>query len=375
MTGINAVYKNNRLPIAIITFQQAINYGAILQMYALQKAICSINYENEVLNYDSPAISKQYKTFIPDCLFNIKATINTILHLYIRWKRNKKFKSFIKSNIQISHLIQKEYLSEQEEKYSIFITGSDQVWNYNITNFDGSYFLDFVKNDKKKCSYAASFGIATIPNDKKAIYNNYLKKFNVISVREETGAAMVHDLTGRHALVDLDPVFLLKSTEWDVLCRDTVPDKYILVYTVGTPINVYQYTKNLARKTGLKIINIRYSLSLRNKTDDIGTCLYTVGPDEFINYIRNAEIVVTNSFHATAFSIIFNKDFFCEIPDNLGSRITDLLADLKINGRDFYNVNLLPIRKINWEPINDRLTLRRKLSMSHLQEILASGNE
>lgn len=298
-----------------------------------------------------------------------------LLHSYIGWFRQYKFKKFIEQNIKWSPLLEKRVLPEIENEYSLFITGSDQVWNYKLTQSDGAFFLDFVKAGNKKFSYAASFGIDEIPEDKNDMYRKYLKDFNLISVREVTGAKLVEKLTGAAVFVDLDPVFLLSITEWQELCSGFVAGKYILVYTVGSPVHSYQYAQNLSRKTGLKIINVKYRMSLRNQMENIGRCLYTVGPAEFVNLIGNAEYVVTNSFHATAFSIIFNKKFYVEVPAGLGSRITDLLSDLELGDRAFMKPALTEDNPIEWATINARLHQRREESLQHLHQIVEAADE
>ena len=368
--------NTNIKKIATITFHQAVNYGAVLQAYALQKTICELNYPNEILNYDCSKIRLGYEPFLIKKILHIKSAIHMILNFYIRWQKKRKFEKFISNNLEISALIGKTELPLQEEKYSLFIAGSDQVWNYNITNSDGSYFLDFINDNRKKCSYAASFGISILPKDKMEMYSNYLKNFNAISVREKSGANLVNNIVGRTAVVDLDPVFLLSAREWEKLCckQEKISCKYILVYTVGAPDKVYQNAKNLRDKTGFKIINIKYNLSLRNKAGKIGDCLYTVGPEEFVNFLKNAEIIVTNSFHAVAFSIIFNKEFFVEINDNLSTRITDLLTSLNIDGRYFDDTISKKSNKIVWQPINDILESKKKSSIIHLKKILELSN-
>lgn len=351
--------------IATITFHKAMNYGATLQAVALQKTIQSFGHESEIINYDNKLISESYKPIRYD---SIRDFVKSFINFPLRLRKNKKFTKFLTHEVKIGRNISQIDLALLENQYDIFLTGSDQVWNYKLTDSDAAYFLGFVNSSTKKRSYAASFGIAKIPDDKKSFYRKYLSQMEYISVREKTGAKIIKELTGKEANVDLDPVFLLDVDEWKKMMVVPESEVYIFVYM---PVDIaIKYTRNLAKKTGLKIIYVSYSKSIFHPEKNLGDCRIDVSPEEFLTLIYNAKYVVTSSFHATAFSIIFNKNFYVSVPQSVGSRITNLLEETGIVNHCFNSEKLLEIDEIHWEDVNKIISKRRVESMRNLQHSL-----
>ena len=161
--------------VATVTFHMAWNYGAILQAYALQQALLGLEYDSEVWNYDCKKISDCYS--ILDTT-GLKAFIKSILMYRSKKKKKKNFKRFVAENIRLTEKITKNNRSEIAKQYNAFIVGSDQVWNYKITGGDGAYFLDFVPERRKRLSYAASFGIKEIPEERKSFPMDLQSKCN-----------------------------------------------------------------------------------------------------------------------------------------------------------------------------------------------------
>lgn len=359
---------------ATITFHKAINYGAILQTYALQHSILKLGIDNDVIDYDCKLISDEYK------LINIKSIklfVKSLISFRLYYYKKNKFKSFIKKYIILTNPVTKDVLKSKEfnNKYDFFITGSDQVWNYEITNLDEAYFLNFVKDEKKIKSYAASFGISYIPINLSLKYKEYLKRFSSILVREKTGAELIEKLIEKKVNVVLDPVLLLNKNEWDKIASktkfDDIKNKYILVY-ITTP-----YIKLFAEK-----LSIKYKIPIFNITDlilkkknKIGNTECKLGPEEFINAIKNARFVVTASFHAVVFSIIYNKEFFINNVDktkeNRSSRQKDLLDLLGIKDREIFNHDDdTDFSSIDWNDVNKKLEIERNKSLNELKKIL-----
>lgn len=359
---------------ATITFHKAINYGAILQTYALQQTIIKLGFKNDIINYDCKFISKNYKLIN---LTSIKGFLKSLLGIRNYYCKKKKFNEFIKKYIVLTNPVDKKILNSNlfNNKYDFFITGSDQVWNYKITNLDGIYFLDFVKEKHKINSYAASFGINDIPKELKEIYKKYLKRFSTILIREKTGINIVEELIDKKARMVLDPVFLLNEKDWLNIVYETKFDKiknnYILVYMMTPKIN--KFAKILSEKYSLQIFNIDDFILM--KKNRIGQTESKLGPEEFISAIKNARFVITSSFHAVVFSIIYNKDFFInnidKIKQNRASRQRDLLELLEIEDRDIFNhdddTDFVPI---DWEKVNKKLEKEREKSLNELKKML-----
>lgn len=357
---------------ATITFHKAISYGAVLQSYALQQAILKLGIENEIINYDCKEINKCYNLIRLD---SIKFFIKSIVILPFFYFKKKNFEMFIKKYIKMTSNLSNHNLYSRmvNNRYDMFITGSDQVWNYELTGLDKAYFLDFVENDKKKKCYAASFGIEKIPEFYKDKYRKLLKCFSTILIREKTGAKIIKELINKDAITVLDPVFLLNNKEWEAIIEkdkfDNIKNKYILVY-MPTP-DMKKFTKILSKKYNLPIYNITDPMLKIN--NNFGKIEATLGPSEFVNAIKNAKFVVTSSFHATVFSIIFNKEFFININSegkSRGSRLTDLLCLLEIDDREIANYNIDSFKPLNWEKINRKLEIEKQRSIQELKQML-----
>lgn len=356
---------------ATITFHRTLNYGAILQAYALQVIINKMGLKNEIIDYECDKIRKNY------CLIkknSVKLFIKSILVFKNMYLRKKKFEKFAKEKLNITEKIKKEtlYTESFNNQYDLFITGSDQVWNYEIIGSDNSYLLDFVKNNKKKRSYAASFGVSSIPLELIDRYKKYIEDFSEILVREKTGKDIIKMITKRPSVnIVLDPVFLLEKKEWEkVLLNskfDDIANKYILMYMPTE--NLIKFANYLADKYKLEIYNIADADFTNGHLEN------ALGPEEFISAIKNAKFIVTGSFHAVAFSIIYNKEFFInnvdEIKENRSSRQKDLLNLLEVADREIFNHNDdKEFIAIDWNNVNEKLEIERNKSLNELKKML-----
>lgn len=357
---------------ATITFHKAINYGAVLQAYALQQNILKLNIENEIINYSCKDIEKVYRLIRLDSL---RGFIKSIVSIKSFYYKKKKFNNFIKEYIYITPKVNKNLLCSKtfNKQYDAFITGSDQVWNYEITNFDKTYMLDFVEDDKKKKSYAASFGIEKIPSIYELEYKSYLGKFSTILLREQTGARMVENLLNKKVETVLDPVFLLSKEEWNKIIKpnkfDEIQGNYILVYMPTVEMKIF--AEDLSKKYNLPIYNITEPII--RKKNSFGKIESSLGPDEFISAIKNAKYIVTASFHATVFSIIYNKEFFINIDSkgkSRGSRLIDLLNLLEIKNREISKQKIEKFALLDWKNINEKLKIEKEKSFQKLKQML-----
>lgn len=346
------------MKIATLTFHRALNYGAVLQTYALQKALIDLGYDTEVLDYRSDFIERHYEPDKISNYFTIKKMAILILLNGCSKVKRSQFDSFVNNNIKISDTIYSDKnIMDSEMVYDLFFVGSDQVWNYKTTGFDKRYYLDFVKNNNKKMSYAASIGLNQIPIEYEKEYKRLLKSFSKISVREQEGNNLLCKLLSRDDVETvLDPTMLLNESEWSSLCIPCeVPERYILVYLLSENRKIVKFAKKLAKTKGYEIIYINNQLLKRkgliNKRN--------VTPENWLYLFKNAEYIVTNSFHGTVFSIIFKKIFWCDyLPTsaNVNSRITTLLGNLGLRDRiisegcTVYNTMIdykLPYKKLN----------------------------
>lgn len=293
--------------VAIVTIVSR-NFGNRLQNYALQSVL--MRYCDDVLTFrrDFPP-PKGFKTWV-----------KSIAQAFLKTK-GQKFKEFDK-NIHFSDTVitRNDYPSGIESQYDFFVVGSDQVWNPYYDFAAGECdFLTFARNNQK-ISYAASFGVGTLPEERKKEFAEKLEQFKAVSVREKQGAKIVRDLTGKSAVVALDPTLLLDKNDWQKVEKKSCCQpkrKYVFVYCLG------EKTIRLQKKIE--------QLSKIYEIFDVGTVQKNgkelpVGPSEFVSLLKNAEVVLTDSFHATVFSIIYHKRFvtFNRAGLNMNSRIESL---------------------------------------------------
>lgn len=278
-----------------ITYSFAQNCGAMLQAYALKEFLAQSGYDAQVINY-----RKFDKTlfYIPDTIKGIIRTmpyiIANVFKLFGHIRRILKYRFFRNRYLNLTSLCADEAdLKKLNLQGNTFITGSDQVWNVG-NGVSKAFYLQFVQKGKNTISYAASFGVRDIPERYRQESIDGLNNIRHLSVREQTGQEIVRNLTGKEAELVADPVFLLDKSVWDNLAGKRIKRKpYIFVYYGGDA--ALSVAKKIQEQTGLCIVH------------DV----IDMGPVEFINYIKYAEYVVCNSFHALAFSIIFGKKFYC----------------------------------------------------------------
>lgn len=297
------------MKIGIITYHFAINYGAVLQCYALSKFLESKGYEIEVINYVNSKQKRNNDVIKHDD--GIKSLIANCLLLPFRGKiKNKKYKfeTFV-NKIKLSKEIQnidelKEYINSNN--FNVIISGSDQVFNPKIDDFDLAFLLPFDINCKK-VSYAASTGNANTADINKL--KKYLDKFDRLSIREVNDLEKFRNID-RNINVVCDPTLLLSKNDWKMLSSAEGDSNYLLCYFLHKDLfkKEFMVAKKIAKEKHLKIkiINSRYSKnSLRKGT------IFDCGPEEFIDLFANADYICTDSFHGTVFSLIFEKKFLC----------------------------------------------------------------
>jgi len=354
--------------IATITFHNAINIGAVLQTYALQKTIRSMGHETEVIDYRNSHLQAAYSPFY----LKHKTPIwiaKTVLVAPIRFIRNQRFVKFNRKFVKVSErIITDADFAKVNDTYDAFFVGSDQVWNpYLAGKVDGKYFLDFVTDSRKKKSYAASFGLAELPKEFEAEYKKYLSDFSDVSVREQSAVQIVRKLNASLNPVHvLDPVFLLNATEWNEMAIS--PSKklgqYLLIFCVSDLTDdIVEYSTKFAKKNGLEPIY----LARRPQRITGVKVVINFAPQEFLGYIQNAQHIVTDSFHAMSFSIMFNKEFSLKVTKQKGlknNRPLELLERLDIHNRTLDD----NIDAIDWKSVGEKLDIEKKKSFNFLKD-------
>lgn len=336
--------------IGILTFHYAINYGAVLQAFALSQTCEKLGYEVEIINYCTQSHERANRIINDSKRGLFKTLIYSLLvmpHLGQLKRKKNRFRLFLKEKLHISYRFfsSKELMGNLPPK-DAYITGSDQV--FNPVSFENirAYYLDFEKqNGSKKIAYAPSFGISSFDEALTDKIGHLLKDFDSLSCREDDGANYIESVTGRVTPTVLDPVLLLNEEEWKALslsikkpCK--TKGKYIFVYDLNGRDNLIALAQKLQHKVRLPIVCLttkKYCVG-RYNVDEV---IMDAGPKEFVSLVSNAAYVLTDSFHGTAFSLIFKKQFLAynALP-KASQRIRSLLSALGLNERLVENVSV-----------------------------------
>ena len=336
--------------IGLISLPKYYNYGTQLQLFALQKSIELFGYECEVIQYikDFTLTPLPRKKRILNVIFTPhRLFIGILRRIYNKYFHKKRLcgieyskeyeRKYIKLGTQVYTCFE-DFLTRPPE-YDAFVVGSDQVWHPIAHLGEDVYFLSFT-NYQKKIAYSPSIGVSEIPPQSIEWLRNGIKGMKFLSVRENTGAKLIKDLTDRDATVVVDPTLLLPQEYWIKLKKPiSTPKDYILLYALCGDRYIRNFCKILSKKLKCLIIVLpkhpRDVLWFSNNV----TREFDVGPGEFISLISNAKFVITDSFHGTIFSLIFKKQFFSfkryddPFQSATFSRIDDILGMIGLQDR------------------------------------------
>jgi hypothetical protein len=317
--------------IALVTCYFQHNYGSQLQALATQMICDKLGWPNETICIDGlkPEINKaKYKYFISRCLdiHTIKDKMATVRKIFAKKTnseyaknlqlRDDMFNQFANERFKLTQKYNsKQELGNHATDYSAFIVGSDQLWL--PSNISANYYtLNFVPNGigVRKVAYATSFGVSQLPKKQARMAQEFLPRLDSIMVREVSGQKLVKKLINKDVPIVCDPTLLFSAEEWDKVLPQMrrIKEPYILCYLLGNNPNQRVWAKDLAKKTGYKIVQLP-NLDEYIKSDEgfADYPLYDVNPLDFVALIRDAQFILTDSFHCTVFSTLYKKDFFC----------------------------------------------------------------
>lgn len=365
---------NEERKIGVLTWHYYLNYGSMLQTYALVRTLRSLGFNARVLNYHNPKFGKVSKV-----KNLIKKTIGLIPRKFLISSLNKiyfpkdRFRKFFK---ETSLVYSAEELKTQAAKFDTIICGSDQIWAPNV--FNPIYFLNFVSDKQKKISYAASIGLNNVPDNLTKEYSKLLKRFDYISVRESKGKEIIKEISGRNAEVVLDPTLLVESKCWSTLAiKPKIQNPYIFCYFLKKDHKYRDAVYQFAKTKGYNVIGLSASI---NDTDWMEVLDdKTIGPREFLGLIKNAEVVCTDSYHGTIFSLLFHRpfitlerfsknDYICQnsrldqlidyfsIRDSIVKCTSDTVLELSIPDWNKFETTLANLRKSSIEFIEKSLS-------------------
>ena len=367
------------MKVDIITRQAVPNYGSLLQTYATQKIIEKFGYDAEVIDYirEDEKYENLYKSMIKGKKWEKNFFLKFIYYIIQMPNYSKMYRKFEEYRKGFLNLTPINYNSLREliakpPIADVFISGSDQIWgNIGTDDFDPTYFLEFVNNNK--CiAYSSSFGKNELSDNLNKNLHKLLKKYNYIYVREKSAKQILLNKGFKNVEQVLDPTLLLTKDEWKSLAersKTVVKKKYVLVYQLHTNKDFNKYAKKFARKAKMKLVRISPSLYHIVRG---GKFIWLPNQYEFLNLIMNAEYVLTDSFHATVFSIIFNKRFVEILPKETSTRIISILELVNLDNRilkdysDFSFIN----KDINFAYCNKKIAEEKEKSISLLKQAI-----
>lgn len=355
--------KEKDIKVGTITFHNAINYGALLQTYALQKSIINMGYEAEVIDYSNSNIDKQRKKPCWKEYRNPLNYHNDRLIYKVESVKEKKLHDFLNTRIIRTEKATRENITDITSKLDVVFTGSDQVWNDSITNFDDTYYLDFIPAEKR-CSYAASIGKEIIPTENILRMQRLLSNYHAISVREETAKEALKTQLGISAIRVLDPTLLIAKKEYEEIAKKYTKRGYVLLYMLLYSESLVQSAKKMAKEKGVPVLCINSS---GKRIKGVVDCS-DAGIEEWLGLFLNAEFIFTNSFHGTAFAINFNKQFNVELPPariQASSRVKDILKMFDLE-KQVIEKGEIKSNIIKYELVNEKLNSEREKSREFL---------
>lgn len=333
------------MKIGILTYHNAINYGAVLQTYALRQYLEKITCgEVSVIDYRSPGVEKQYRLPRPGDCGSVKSFVHSAVTVFLLREKKNAFRKF--SDSCLNKTAEISALSEEGLRdIDVLVVGSDQVWNPSCTRGDASFLAAGLNSKIARISYAASMGncgkIAEFQKCYGIDYLRELKKFRAISCREEDAASYLTEKLAVPCETVIDPVLLQEKFAWDCLLEEAddavkqYTEPYIFVYNLGNYPLLYALTAQIRKKTGYRVIAVsrNFKGELLFRSCDRKS---NVGPREFLYLLSHAALVLSDSFHATAFSVLFERPFYTvgdHRADNTNSRLKNILGHYGLESR------------------------------------------
>lgn len=359
------------MKVKTITCHEVYNHGASLQEYALLQFLNSHDHEAESVDYKPYYLSGHFDlNVVSNPIFDkpLLKQLYLLLKLPGRLsdlKRKKAFDLFSKKYIPTGKL---RYETNEDLKTNLpeadaFICGSDQIWNSFFQNGkDPAFYLNFVPQDKLKISYAASFATDTISEDVKPLVKQNVAKLNAVGVRESSGVNILNELGIHNAVQVLDPVFLLEAEHWKNTFVRKIEGKYLFIYDFDSNPLIKKIALHLKKEEGYKIVTVNKNMDYADKN------YFLEGPEQFLSLVYYSSFNITNSFHALAFSLIFNKQFVViNRTDKINTRMRDLLDMLGLEKHLVSNYEKFLERKdINYDDVNKKVEDKKEFSKNFL---------
>lgn len=372
--------------IGLLTPYNVQNYGTKLQAYAVQEIMADFD-EVEIINFRPNFIERVRRKIEKKLQGNryVDSKSNGVVGTISEDKlveRNKAISSFDTKLKIIPQIYGFKHLKEKASTYNAVVCGSDQIWN-PVNLSEHVFMMEFVPKAVRRVAFAPSFGIPKIPDQLKKEYRKRLRNIEYMSVREKSGCNIVQDLGFNNVFWSLDPTLILDEKKWTELADENkinISEPYIFCYFLGSHDLGRNMAKKIREETGMKIVNLPHFKGFIKADEDFADFnLYNVAPQDFIGLIKGASYVCTDSFHGTAFSIIFEKQFLCcerhQATDQASTNdriysILQLISQTERMIKDDNHVDKALKKEIDYIPVKIRLNENRKKSREFLENAL-----
>lgn len=363
------------MKIGIVTYHRALNYGAVLQCMSLYSALKRLGHDVEVVDYRPEAIEAYRMYFRWKDFKKCRGIIAKLRYLFScmtlivsRFKTVSKFNRFLKDNIKLSSVV--SFVNDAPKYYDVVFFGSDQIWNPAINEgIDQIYLGQMPKDHAKFYTYAVSMGRLDLFKGKvEEEYRKYISSFDRLSVRETSLQAFLKEKLGRDSTVVCDPSLLITKEECEAMAVKPKDEGYVLLFILDGNPDALGFANRIANQLGKKVIRIgavqnpfhRYHCEVCAE----------LSPAEFLGYIQYADCIVTNSFHATSFSLIMQKNFYTILRKNNNDRAKTILGVAGLENRLADAKAHVEFKEINYQGIRERLEKYKESSMEWIQKCL-----
>ena len=358
------------------------NVGTALQAYATQELLFRAGYDSAIINYVWKSIEHPFRL---ENLKNrgLKTYLMAIAGYLLRLPKRRGYERFV-SRFRLTRRVEKEQLGELQSEYDFFLAGSDCIWNASSFGIETAFFLDFVENENRIGNYASSFAMDAIPDALRETYTKYLSRFPMLSVREENALDFVRSLTGKEATLVLDPTLALDAAFWSKIADESsihIQEPYLFVAEYSRSKRLWNDALALSKKFGWKIVSV-YPPKGKFARAQV---LNQASPQDFLQLIRNAAYVLTDSYHMTIFSINFGRPFLTYvtgIASSTMSKYESILGLLGIEGRLAADdgsasdpLDIDGLSPIDYSAVAQKLGALRETSDSYLSSVLDRATE
>lgn len=363
--------------IGILTYHRVFNFGSLLQTYALQKYLEDKGQAVEVIDYYPERLQKKRLLFHVNPKWSRpvwKMVAHLVPAVITRLLGYHMMDTFLGKYVKLT---KKTYETEDDLKadlpiYDIYLNGSDQVWNVETADglVDKVFFMEFLPDEYVRAAYAGSFGKDDFSEESLKEIKKYLSRYSAISVRENSGVGILEKIGIDNGQWVLDPTFLLKPAQWKMIqAKAKLPEKYLLVYNLNRNPRISRLAQQIAKERGLEIVNFAHSFVFIKGAKNI---VYPT-PNLFITLFENADYVVTDSFHGTAFSINFGRQFICVPAPRFNSRLNSILdligeSDRLLGDKDNFDIIN---RKIDYIKVDSIIEEERKKAFGFVDRVLS----